>query len=154
MQVINKFKVLLFIGIISMITIACNNQTDKSKASEITEKSTLRKESLGGDDMPKIKFEKNEHDFGEIVAGEKLTYAFKFTNSGGADLIISNVKVSCGCTVSEFSTAPIKPGGKGVIKLTLDSRGQNGYQNKTAVVETNTLPNKVFIRIKAMVKKS
>lgn len=154
MQVINKFRVLLLIGIVSMIMIACNNQSDKSKASDTTVKSNLRKESLGSDDMPKIKFEKNEHDFGEIVAGEKLTYAFKFTNSGGADLIISNVKVSCGCTVSEFPKEPIIPGGKGVIKLTLDSRGQNGYQNKTAVVETNTLPNKVFIRIKAMVKKS
>ncbi|MCP4551913.1 MAG: DUF1573 domain-containing protein [Bacteroidetes bacterium] len=154
MQAINRLKVLLLIGIVFMIIIACNNQSDNSDTSTTTLKSNLRKESLGHDGIPKISFERNEHDFGEIVSGEELTYAFKFTNNGGADLIIRDVKVACGCTVSEFPKEPIKPDGKGVIKLTLNSRGLNGYQNKTAVVETNTSPNKVFIRIKAMVKKS
>ena len=102
--------------------------------------------------MPKIDFKENEHNFGEIESGEIITHAFKFTNTGGTDLIISNVITSCGCTISEFPAEPIKPGGSGYIKLTFDSKGRIGYQNKTATIETNSIPNKVFLRLKATIK--
>ena len=109
-------------------------------------------EAIYSDEPPKISFVENEHDFGEITEGEMITHIFKFSNSGGADLLISDVKTSCGCTVGDFPREPIKPDGTGVIKLTFDSRGQMGYQNKTATIETNTSPNRTFLRIKATVK--
>ena len=153
MKLKSAIGVLLFFTIISSILVGCNSQEKKEeKATEV--KSQLPKESLGSDDMPKIYFKENEHNFGEITVGEIITHAYKFSNTGGADLIITNVRTSCGCTASEFPENPIKPGETGVIKLTFDSRGREGYQNKTATIEANTLPNKVFIRLKGTIKKS
>ena len=154
MNQIKSYWFLFLIGASMIVLWGCNTQSSVEEKENTTVTSSLPNESLGSDDMPKIYFKENEHDFGEITAGEVLTYAYKFSNTGGADLIISNVLTSCGCTVSEFPKEPIKPGGTGFIKLTFDSRGRSGYQNKTATIETNTLPNKVFIRLKATIKKS
>ena len=63
-------------------------------------------EKLG---MPEFNFEKELHDFGQLVDGEKVSYSFKFSNSGDAPLIISNAKGSCGCTVPNWSRDPIAP---------------------------------------------
>ncbi len=153
----NLFKnifILLVFGMGSIFFISCNQSTNNKAENKETVSSKTPNENMGTDAIAKISFKENEHDFGEIVAGETITHAFKFTNTGSADLIISNVLTSCGCTVSEFPKENIKPGESGVIKLTFDSRGREGYQNKIATIETNTIPNKVFLRLKATVKKS
>src|SRR5690606_22524075 len=46
-------------------------------------------------------FDKSEHDFGSISEGENVTYDFAFKNTGKSDLIITDAKGSCGCTVPE-----------------------------------------------------
>ena len=40
------------------------------------------------DKVPAFHFDVETHDFGSITQGEKVSYAFKFTNAGGADLLI------------------------------------------------------------------
>jgi hypothetical protein len=52
-------------------------------------------------DLPVITFENENHNFGTITEGEKVSYAFKFKNTGKKDLVISSAKGSCGCTVAE-----------------------------------------------------
>ena len=59
--------------------------------------------------MPIITFDKLTYDLGRVVQGEKLTYNFKFTNTGKSDLIISNVRASCNCTSPTPPKAPIRP---------------------------------------------
>jgi len=134
--------------------VGCNSQSQRSEKNvDSANAQNSSNEAVNSDEPPKIVFIENEYDFGELKEGEMITHAFKFSNSGGSDLIISDVKTSCGCTASDFPREPIKPGGTGVIKLTFDSRAQIGYQNKTATIETNASPDKVFIRIKATVRK-
>lgn len=102
-------------------------------------------------DFAAITFAAVEHDFGKVIQGEKVTYAFKFENSGKADLIVSDVSTSCGCTTPGFTSEPVKPGGTGIIKVTFDSSNRKGFQNKTVSVVTNTQPNTNVLQIKAMV---
>jgi hypothetical protein len=153
MKRFNFLSTLIIFGISISLFSSCNQTPSAANRSKAINNELPNKFS-NTDGIPKINFRENEHDFGNIVAGEKITHAFKFTNTGDADLLIVNVSTSCGCTVSEFPKEPIKPGKSGVIKLTFDSRGREGYQNKTATIETNTEPNKVFLRLKATVKKS
>ena len=97
--------------------------------------------------MPEFNFEKELHDFGQLVDGEKVSYSFKFTNSGDAPLIISNAKGSCGCTVPNWSRDPIDPGESGSIDVTFNSSGRSGKQNKAITLTANTNPNRKVINI-------
>jgi hypothetical protein len=101
--------------------------------------------------LPSFKFVEESHDFGKIMQGETVSYPFKFKNAGKSDLIISDVSTSCGCTVPSFPKAPIHPGQDGAIKVSFNSAGKHGFQNKNIVIVANTQPNTFILRIKAEV---
>ena len=99
-----------------------------------------------------IKFDKEEHDFGTLLQGEVVTYAFHFTNTGNMPLIISEVGSSCGCTVGDYPREPIAPGKTGDIKVTYNSSGHHGFQSRFLTVMSNTNPAKTTLRIKGTVQ--
>lgn len=154
MKRLDKLPRLLFVAIFIAIMVSCGQHSVNNPDHSSTTYGQKTDESLNANNKPQIYFQETEHNLGEIMEGEIITYGVKFSNTGNADLIISNVITSCGCTVGKFPQKPIKPGETGVIELTFDSSGETGYQNKTITVETNTLPNKVFLRLKATVKNS
>ena len=83
--------------------------------------------------MPKIVFETYMHDFGQLMAGETISYSFKFTNTGNADLIISGCDASCGCTVAEYPKDFIAPGASGEIKVTYDGSNKMPARFKKSI---------------------
>jgi hypothetical protein len=101
--------------------------------------------------LPTFAFSTTDHDFGTIKEGEKVSYTYKFTNTGQAPLIIQNAQPSCGCTVPEWSKEPIPVGGTGFVKAEFDSNGKPNIQNKTITVTANTWPKVTTLRFKAMV---
>ncbi|MBN2174255.1 MAG: DUF1573 domain-containing protein [Bacteroidales bacterium] len=103
------------------------------------------------DNLPEIEFEREVYDFGKVIQGEIVTYGFKFTNTGKKDLVIGQVKTSCGCTVPKFPKIAIKPGESNTLTVSFNSEGRKGVQNKTITVVTNCQPNTTVLRIKAMV---
>jgi hypothetical protein len=98
-------------------------------------------------DVAKFEFEKDVHDFGEIMQGEKVAYSFKFKNSGNADLLITSARGSCGCTVPEYPKEPIAPGAEAKIDVIFDSAGKEGQQNKKVTIVANTVPSTTVISI-------
>ncbi|MDD4847522.1 MAG: DUF1573 domain-containing protein [Bacteroidales bacterium] len=103
------------------------------------------------DKIPIITFEKTEHDFGKVIRGEKVTYRFKFKNTGKAPLLISNVASSCGCTVPEYSKLPIQPNGEGEITVTFNSQSMSGFKRKGVTVMANTQPSMTSLWLTATV---
>jgi len=83
------------------------------------------------------KFSESSHDFGEMKQGDKKVYTFTLTNEGKSDLIIRNVRSSCGCTAVAPATKVIAGGESAPIKVTFDSRGKRGRQSKSITVITN-----------------
>ena len=98
-----------------------------------------------------IKFDKTEHNFGNVLQGEAVTYSFHFTNTGNAPLLISEVGANCGCTVGDFPREPIEPGKGGAIKVSYNSTGHHGAVQKALNVMSNTNPAKTTLLIKATV---
>ncbi|MBK8487548.1 MAG: DUF1573 domain-containing protein [Bacteroidetes bacterium] len=96
-------------------------------------------------------FERDIHDFGEIIQGEIATTEFKFSNTGKSDLIIASARASCGCAVPEYPKEPIKPGESGVIKVSYNSEGRKDAFNKTVTITANTIPNENRIKVKGIV---
>jgi hypothetical protein len=88
---------------------------------------------------PAITWVKSAHNFGDINQGDKVQQVFAFTNTGNEPLIISNVQVTCGCTVPEWPKDPIAPGGKSQITVAFNSTGKMGMQNKTVTVVSNAV---------------
>ena len=70
--------------------------------------------------------------------------AYRFRNSGNKNLIIEDVRASCGCTVPEKPEKPLAPGEEGVIKAKFDSKGRVGPQSKTVTVVANAIPIREF----------
>lgn len=101
--------------------------------------------------LPTFKFERTEYDFGQIKEGEKVSYTYKFTNTGEAPLIVQSVQPSCGCTAPDWSKEPIPVNGTGFVKVEFDSNGKVGIQNKVVTVNANTWPKSLVLRFKAQV---
>src|SRR6187399_553205 len=102
-------------------------------------------------DGPSMKFEKEEYSFGTIKQGDKVEYAFDFVNTGKEPLIISEAHGSCGCTVPEWPKQPLKKGEKGTIKVTFNSAGKVGMQDKTVTITSNAADSPKILHIKGNV---
>jgi len=86
--------------------------------------------------MAKFKWEKTTHDFGKIQQGKPVSIEFTFTNQGSSPLVISNVKGSCGCTVTQYTKEPIAPGKAGNVKATYNAAAMGAF-NKSVRVTAN-----------------
>lgn len=85
-----------------------------------------------------MSFPEKTHEFGTIPMGGVVSHNFSFTNNGNAPLVIYEATSTCGCTIPEYPKEPILPGQTGSIKVTYDSKGKLGTQNKEVTIRTNS----------------
>lgn len=144
-------KIILGIWLLGLLLFSCGNNDSAQLSTDLINNPISAEGDTSLSKLPKFKFKTLEHDFGRIVDGVRVAYKFKFTNVGGSDLIISQVKPTCGCTASNYPKEPIKPGESAYIELTFNSSRRIGFNHKSASVVANTQPNVVNLQIKAMV---
>lgn len=101
-------------------------------------------------DFPVMAFEESSFDFGTIDQGTAVEHIFKFTNTGNAPLVIVDAKSSCGCTVPEYTKAPVAAGATGELLVKFNGSGKNQV-SKTVTVTANTAAGKETLQIKAFV---
>ena len=94
---------------------------------------------------------KTTHKFPDTKEGVQLTHTFKFINSGSLPLLISDYKVACSCTKAIYSKEPILPNQEGEIKITFDTNGKYGYQDRIISIYSNATKNLIKIRIKVYI---
>ena len=150
MKVINHIVSIVAIFALVATLNSCQNNREQIPADVVNIPNTADGEDTE-DMLPELTFNETTHDFGKVIHGEVVSYAFRFTNTGGTDLVIANVSASCGCTATKFPKTPIKPGEEDVIEVTFDSGGRSGFQHKTVTIASNTQPNTTVINIKANV---
>jgi hypothetical protein len=91
-----------------------------------------------------FKFEKETHDFGMLSGNKPVSFDFKFTNVGDEPLIISKVEASCGCTVPEYTSVPVKKGATGVIKVTFTPTNSLAFNKFITITSNAKTPSKVI----------
>jgi len=96
-------------------------------------------------------FDKDLHDFGNVVEGTMATYEFKFKNTGTAPVVIANVQASCGCTTPDWTKTPVLPGKTGIVKAMYSSAGRPGVFTKTVTVTSNATEGSKVLTIKGTV---
>lgn len=106
---------------------------------------------LGVQAQAKIEFKSETIDYGNIAKGSDGVRVFEFTNTGNEELVISQVKSSCGCTVPEKPNGPIAPGATGEIKVKYDTK-RVGPIRKTVTVYSNATEPIKALKIKGVVE--
>ena len=140
---------------IALVSLGACNETSKSDDSKveittdlINNNATAEEGAVVNDeDAPKFEFEETVMQFGEISQGEKVKRLFTFTNVGKTNLIISDAKGSCGCTVPLWPRNRIAPGEEGEIEVVFNSNGKSGHIKNTVTLVANTVPNVMVLAI-------
>jgi hypothetical protein len=101
---------------------------------------------------PEFKFDVEEYNFGTIKQGDKVTYDFKFANSGKEALVISEAHGSCGCTVPQWPKEPVAKGAKAEIHVEFNSAGKQGMQDKTVTITSNAKGGAKVLHLKGNVE--
>ncbi|MFP9098381.1 DUF1573 domain-containing protein [Flavobacterium sp. RHBU_24] len=138
------------IAMASLLLASCKENAALSIDDETAKKAEIAHADAGK--MPVIKFAEPEFDFGTIKQGDKVEHTFKFTNEGTADLIISDAKASCGCTVPDWTKDPVAPGKDGEVHVVFNSAGKSGEVSKTVTLTLNTEKGSETVSFKANIK--
>lgn len=92
---------------------------------------------------PQIEFDSTTIDYGTIENGSDGERIFSFKNTGNADLLITNVQSSCGCTIPKKPEGPIAPGETSEIIVRYDTKRVGPFR-KTITVTTNQQNNPII----------
>ena len=98
-----------------------------------------------------IKFKDTKYNFGFVKQGQIIKIEYFFENTGKAPLVISNIEVTCGCTIADFPHYPIRPGESGTILLTFNTKEKYDRQDRTVEVISNAVNSPTKLRFKGVV---
>lgn len=144
-------KSVAMLAMVSLVLASCK----KENAALTIDDATAKKAELAHADsgkLPVIKFENAEFDFGTIQQGVKVEHTYTFTNDGTADLLITDAKASCGCTVPDYTKEPVAPGKTGEVHVVFDSTGKSGEVSKTVTLTVNTEKGNEVVSFKANIE--
>ncbi len=86
---------------------------------------------------PRLVFEKEMYNFGEIKEGDVIGKFIHFKNEGIGTLTIKSIDGSCDCLDFKYPEKPILPNEQGKIEVIFDSNGFHGRQVKFLKVFSN-----------------
>ncbi len=78
-------------------------------------------------------FDKTVHEFGIVKLGVPQQAAFTITNSSDQPMVITNVKASCGCTVTSYTKDAIQPGASSEITATYNAKKAGAFKKNISV---------------------
>jgi len=100
-----------------------------------------------------LTFNSKEIDYGTISQNDNGNRIFKFTNTGTAPVVISQVKTTCGCTVPEYPKTAILPGKSEEIIIKY-ATNRIGSFSKSITVISNAKNGNQVLKIKGTVLKN
>mgnify|MGYP003931629037 CR=1 FL=1 len=98
---------------------------------------TARTQSRSQRQGPKIEFEQEVYDFGNVGPGTNNLCEFRFTNVGNAALKIGEITKTCGCTPFSLEKREYAPGESGTLKVKYFSEELRGQTTKSLVMHSN-----------------
>jgi hypothetical protein len=129
-----------------MVKIKLNGKVQENvyyyiSANLVEDFSSLSKSDL--ENAPIFKLDKTTVDLGKVPGSTAKEVEFKFTNAGKTDLILRNVRSTCGCTAVQQGQQGkgIKPGESSSIKAVFNTGSYKGKVTKMIYVYTNDPKN-------------
>jgi nucleoid-associated protein YgaU len=140
-------KISLFAA--AAFTFAVNTAT----AQEVRQGGTVAPATLQAPQQQKpmgLTFAEDTHTFGDIPQDKPVSHDFTFKNTSSATILITGVKPSCGCTATNYTKTPIKPGESGSVTATYNAHAAGPF-TKTLTVTTNDTETTKTLYIKGKV---
>jgi uncharacterized protein YggU (UPF0235/DUF167 family) len=101
---------------------------------------------------PKIEVIPETKDAGIVAKGQVIETTFVVKNNGGSDLLITDARPGCGCTVASFDKV-IKPGAEGKVMTSVDTKSFSGPISKSVLLVSNDPERgQINLFVKATVK--
>lgn len=150
----NDMKKIAFLMAMGMMLWGCGDGKSEIQDGEKKSDNSIAEDlvdNFDSENSAKITFDEEMHDFGNLSAGERVSYGFHFRNTGKKDLIISGCKASCGCTVPSYPKGRIAPGKDGYLTVSFNSSGKAGETYEEVTVVSNAQPGRQTLRIHAKV---
>lgn len=97
-----------------------------------------------------LSFKEDTYTFGDIEKDKPASHEFTFTNTSAETILITGVKPSCGCTATNYTKTPIKPGESGSVTATYNAHNPGAF-TKTLTVSTNDTEQTKTLYIKGKV---
>lgn len=100
-------------------------------------------EELGFDDSappplpPKLAFAETTYDFGRVAQGVPVEHRFAFSNDGGTDLTIINLRAACDCEATVVDGREVTAHGTGAVRARFATDTVYGAQRRTITVYSN-----------------
>ena len=100
-----------------------------------------------------IKFENEKIDVGIIDGKTNANQDFKFKNTGGIPLVITEAKGNCHCVQGKWPDKPIEPGDSSVISVSFDPVGVSGLFIRTIMIHSNATRPAVELTLSGEIKR-
>ena len=92
---------------------------------------------------PVLSLSANLIKFGNVKAGTVLDREIKLTNTGKKELIIRHAQSNCSCLTITPGLRVLKPGQETAVKISLNTTGRTGPQNKSITIYSTDPQNPV-----------
>lgn len=136
---------------VQLIQSDVSTETANSLQNSLMSPATTGQSVLAESTSSRMLFDEALYNFGRIKQGEKVSKYFSFKNDGNGDLLIRDLKSSCGCTAAVASSGPYRPGESGKVEVNYDSRGKFGHVVKEVKVVSNASNSPQTIAVEGMV---
>lgn len=155
------------LAIVSAFAITASAQTDIKKTKKIKkttkvqatapviqEKKEISLENItatSGMPAVTVNWKNMNHDFGEIKKAIPATHEFTFVNTSKEIVVISRVTPACGCTASDYTKTPIRPGETGKVVATYNAAAVGAFTKTVSVVLNDQADKAVTLTFKGNV---
>lgn len=146
-----KHTISLFLFLLTFSLASCKKENAVSKVNKQNLVNAKDRDAQIEKGAASISFDKTTHDFGTVEEGSIVKTVFTISNSGKTDLIITEAKASCGCTVPVWPKEPIKSGDSAELKVEFNTSGKPNRQSKTITLFTNTKTGREIVKLTGFV---
>lgn len=111
------------------------------------------KKEIPKTNFAEIKFESEKIDVGIIDGKSNANLDFKFKNTGGIPLVITEAKGNCHCVQAKWPEKPIEPGDSSVISVSFDPVGVSGLFIRTVMIHSNATRPEIELTLSGDIKR-
>ncbi|PZR23207.1 MAG: DUF1573 domain-containing protein [Flavobacterium psychrophilum] len=139
-----KLSALALVGAFFFVAQGASAQTATAKKAAAAPAAAATQEAPKNMTPSGITWKEDTHNFGDIEKGKPVSHEFTFKNTTKQTVLITNVKASCGCTATNYTKTPVKPGESATVTATFNAASPGSFTKNVTVTTNDSDVNKIL----------